>query len=236
MNCPDYRALLQRRLDGEPGAESAEGARHRAACLDCRDLHAAARRLEAGLGILPNPNPPSGLADRIVARVLAERRVALGFRRRILAVASLAAALLLATIAGYVWLQHRNTGPAGPEAPARVEAPPADRLPDPERRAPVPPTVSLNQSVADAGSAMASLTRRTVEQSKDLLPGPVAPPSLPATASLRPDFVGPPAQSLREAGQGVSAGFEPVTTSARRAVDLFLREIPPMEPEPKRGT
>jgi hypothetical protein len=34
---------------------------------------------------------------------------------------------------------------------------------------------------------------------------------------------------LREAGEGVGDGLEPVTNSARRAVDLFLRELPPMD-------
>jgi hypothetical protein len=39
----------------------------------------------------------------------------------------------------------------------------------------------------------------------------------------------PGTQSLREAQEGVAVGFEPVTSSARRAVNLFLREIPPLE-------
>jgi hypothetical protein len=45
----------------------------------------------------------------------------------------------------------------------------------------------------------------------------------------------PPAQSLRQAGQGVATGLEPVATSARRAFDLFLRDIPPVAPEVKSG-
>ncbi len=39
--------------------------------------------------------------------------------------------------------------------------------------------------------------------------------------------------SLREAGQNVSSGLEPVANSARRAVNLFLRELPPVEPGKK---
>jgi hypothetical protein len=42
-----------------------------------------------------------------------------------------------------------------------------------------------------------------------------------------------PTRPLRAASEGVSAGLEPVTSSARRAVDLFLRELPPMETEQK---
>jgi hypothetical protein len=198
-------------------------------------LHAAAQRLEAGLRGLPTSLPPAGLVDRIVARVLAERQVGTRFRRRVLAVASLAAGLLLAAAGGYVWLRPKGTEPVNPQPPAPMAVKPVEVPQPPDKPAPAAPRVSLNQSVSDAGSAMASLTRRTVEDSRDLLPGTMSPPTLPAAGSLPPEFVGPPAQSLREAGQGMSAGFEPMTTSARRAVDLFLREIPPMEPEQKRG-
>ena len=45
-----------------------------------------------------------------------------------------------------------------------------------------------------------------------------------------------PGQPLREAAQGVSASFEPITNSARRAVDLFMREMAPSDTEGKPGT
>ena len=45
----------------------------------------------------------------------------------------------------------------------------------------------------------------------------------------------PPARSLREAGEGVSVGLEPVADSARRVVGLFLRELPPMDAAPRGG-
>ena len=41
--------------------------------------------------------------------------------------------------------------------------------------------------------------------------------------------------SLRETGESVTAGLEPVADSARRAVGLFFRELPPMEANPKTG-
>jgi hypothetical protein len=37
-----------------------------------------------------------------------------------------------------------------------------------------------------------------------------------------------PARPLREAGENFTAGLGPVASSARRAVDLFLRDIPPI--------
>lgn len=46
----------------------------------------------------------------------------------------------------------------------------------------------------------------------------------------------PPAQSLLAAGKTVSTGLEPVTTSALRAVDLFIREIEPVDQNRKGGS
>jgi anti-sigma factor RsiW len=46
----------------------------------------------------------------------------------------------------------------------------------------------------------------------------------------------PPTQSLLAAGKTVSTGLEPVTTSARRAVDLFIREIEPLDQNRKGGS
>jgi hypothetical protein len=89
--------------------------------------------------------------------------------------------------------------------------------------------MSLRESVDTAGDAFASLTTRTagetVEQTRLLLPvmvGPgLEPPGLPALE--------PPTRNLNDAGRGVSAGLEPVSGSARRAVDVFLRDLPPMD-------
>ena len=39
--------------------------------------------------------------------------------------------------------------------------------------------------------------------------------------------------SLTGAGQGVSAGLEPLADSARRALALFRRDLPPLAPDKK---
>lgn len=46
----------------------------------------------------------------------------------------------------------------------------------------------------------------------------------------------PPARTLARAGQTLSNGLEPVTSSARRAVNLFMREIEPLERDQKGGS
>jgi hypothetical protein len=90
--------------------------------------------------------------------------------------------------------------------------------------------------VGEAGSAVAALTDRlagkTREQARLLwtvaAPLDAAAP-LPDLAAL-PSPLDPAAQSLREAGQGVSAGLATVAGSARRAVVYFTREIPGLDP------
>ena len=97
---------------------------------------------------------------------------------------------------------------------------------DPE---PAPtPAVSLDKSAGEAGTALASLTKKTADETvahgRLLLPTTFSAPPLATDAWQQ--TLDPPAESLREAGQNMSAGLEPMTSSARRAVTLFLRETP----------
>lgn len=226
MNCSDCQELLQQSLDGTPLANRATFDRHVAECSECRGWHAAAQRLTAGLRLLAAPVPPPGLTARIVSGVLAERFARQRFRRQLTVGAALAASLLVAALGGYFWTRSAdvNPAPSGAVPPVAIANP-----------AETPPPPSLRDSVAEAGSAVANVTRRTadstVEQARQLLPA-VPTPAL-SEVSVLEQTLDPPARSLREAGQGVSAGMEPVTSSARRALDLFLREIPPMEPDGK---
>jgi anti-sigma factor RsiW len=225
MNCLQSHQLLQQRLDGD-AVSNAGLDEHLAACPQCQALHAAAARLQAGLRLLPVPAPPPGLNARIVAQVRADRRRR--SVRLVLALSAVAAGLLVACLLGYSWV-HSTLAPAVPGPPA-----PVAEGPEPPEPVPVP---SLRDSVAEAGSAVVNLTRRkadeTVGQTRLLWPA-VTPPGLEPPDTLT-EPLDPPARSLREAGQGVSAGLEPVTSSARRAFDLFLREIPPMGGEDKPG-
>ena len=224
MNCSDCLDLLQARLDGAAPLAIAEVEEHLATCPACRAQDAAARRLEAGLRLLTPPAPPAGLTERVVAGVLAERRRRLRLARWGRAAVAAAAAVLVVVLVSEN--RPRLPLPSAPDEPiAAVPTPPE-----------VPETVSLRDSVAEAGSAVASLTRRTADetvgQGRLLLPvvARAAPEDLVPVPPMEPP-VGP----LREAGQGLSSGLEPVTSSARRAFDLFLREVPPMGPETKRG-
>jgi hypothetical protein len=213
MNCAEYQDWVQRRLDGEAGpAETGDG--HRRACPRCAGMDEALTRLERGLRLAPPLTPPDRLAENIVFQVLSEQRAA--GRRRILVYA----AAVAACVALGLYLGSRNTT-------TPVEAPEAPKViveVEPEKP-------KVNERVGEAGTALASLFTRTADeavgQGKLLLPSNPMPPMAPDVTGL-PPALEPPAQSLKDAGQTVSSGLEPVTSSARRAVTLFFRDMPPV--------
>lgn len=219
MNCLDYQQWQQQHLDGEAGRDQTGVAEHLASCATCRSWHASLQQLEKGLRLDARPLPPDGLAHRIVFQVLTERRRHV--RRRVLTVMALAAGLLLAIVFGPAWLRTDDPVPSPVEV-AQVE-------PRPETP---PPGPALNKSVEEAGSALVALLSRTADetvgQGRLFLPDTtVATPPMAGTDGWQ-HALDSPTQSLLQAGQGVSAGLEPVASSAKRAVNLFLRDLPPM--------
>lgn len=223
MTCDDCRRHLQARLDGESAAEDDLRA-HLASCADCRALGTAAHRLRVGLLATAVPTPPAGLADRIVAGVLADHRRRR--RRRALVVAAAGLAVAASVVLALVLKDRLAPSPSGF----------VQNDPGPPANPPAAPPPSLNENMEQATSAVASLARRTADEtmSNGQLLVPSVPLDMPPEEVLGPPLESP-AQSLREAGQGVVTGLEPVTTSARRALDMFLRDMPPMGPETKSG-
>lgn len=221
MNCLESRELLHTQLDGDNFDRSAlEG--HLASCPECTSLHAAAGRLLEGLRLLPPVLAPEGMGEQMVALVLADHR-AHSRRRWAVRITAAAAALLVAALGAYYW----------PRPVENTPIPPGPLVEQPLQ----PATPSLRDSADEAKSAVVNLTLRkadeTVAQTRRLWPA-VTPPSLGPPDALT-DPLEPPVRSLREAGQHVSAGLEPVTNSARRAFGMFLRELPPMGGEDKPG-
>jgi hypothetical protein len=173
------------------------------------------------------PEAPAGFIDQVVARVLYDRQAHRSRRRRWLVVTALAASLLLAVLAGRLW-SPKGAEPSLPSNPA-----PIAHRDEKTRAAPSP-----RDSAAEAGQAVASLSHKakveTVEQTRLLWPVASTPLSFEGLDLQTP--LEPPSQSLREAGQNVSSGLEPVTHSARRAMNLFWRDLPPVEPAKKQGS
>jgi predicted anti-sigma-YlaC factor YlaD len=212
--CAAADEALQRFLDGAAEPDSPALQRHWHNCRDCRERFAAARRLRDALARRQVPPEPSALlTERIVVAVVrdGQRRD----RRRWLAGAALAAAVLLAI--GVTWPRR----PPGGEV-VQIE-PPATR-PGETHTLPLP---SLRAGLAEAGTAVVGLTRRTVDEtvgtSTLLRAVPLNP--LPDPSDWAEAFQ-PAAQSLGVARQGLAEGLEPVTTSARRAARLLWRDLP----------
>jgi hypothetical protein len=227
MNCLECRELIQRMMDGDfsPEDQSALAA-HATSCHDCRELQAAARRLLEGLRLATRPEPPPGLDQRICKAALLQSQRQ--FRtRRVAWAAAMAAGILAVLSLGYFW--KFSLGKPQPSALAIRPDPPEMPKPAP----------SLNHSVEEAGKAVVALTRRaadeTVDQTRMLLPQVL--PEMPATGipEIEP-LLEQPSKSLREIQSGMTTALEPVTSSARRAMDLFLRELQPRERSNKRGS
>jgi predicted anti-sigma-YlaC factor YlaD len=217
MNCSAFQERLQRRLDGVFVPADAAEDDHLAGCSRCRALTSAADRLREGLELLTSPAPPRELADRIVRRVLAARRA----RARRLGYA--AVALAASVLAAIVVAQRRQ-----PPIVAPVVAPAPRQLavnqPPPRPSTPLP----LEDSFKDAGTALASLAGRTADEAlaQTRVLSAVMPPKALRAGDLWEEPLAPSMRSLREAGHGVSAGLEPLASSARRAVDRFLKDPP----------
>jgi hypothetical protein len=182
-------------------------------CHDPDALHD--RSLEQLLHSLrhSSPRPGPALTDRIVQAVVQDRRRRL-LHQRWRPLASLAAAACLLVTLGLA-VGHRP-------APTPREPRTADSIV--HKSAGVEPTVG--ESVQQAEQAVASLTSRAggaVAQTRSLWQR-LPPPALQED-SVRQSLQ-PPAHSLREAGENVSASLQPVRQSAQRAVELFLRGLP----------
>ena len=225
MNCSEFQNYLQQRLDGETPANGADIERHLAVCRSCRELRAAAMRFTQALEAQVSPIPPDRMSDQVVSLVLNEiasrRQARKLWSRRLIATAAVAACLFMAIALGNSWRRSSQR----PDVSVSNTLVKRD-----EKSTPSHQPASLN--IRDAGSALVALVNRTADetvgQGRVLLPQAVSSPAFPVPGDWQPSLE-PDAQSLREAQEGVVTSFEPVTSSARRAVNLFLREISPME-------
>jgi hypothetical protein len=225
MKCHECQEWLHRKLDGDGATASVALERHLAHCPVCRGRHQAALLLLDGLHALKRPAPPPGLTQRIVASVLADRQARrIRLRLRLATTLALAASLLFAALAGYIWLPKPK--PTAPDmAGKRIEPRPQPDV--------VVDSPSLAKSVEEAREAVASLTEKIADKSKEQarLWWPAASidlaGALPVSKLEQP--LAPAAQSLRHTGQGVSEGLQTVAQSARRALSYFVRELPPLE-------
>jgi predicted anti-sigma-YlaC factor YlaD len=220
MNCTQSREWLQHRLDGAPMQDSSDLEQHLRTCRECRRLFAAAVRLEEGLRVLPSPAPPGGFAKVTVSRAVADRRRLL--RRRWLAGAVVAASLLVALAVGYYSQPQSGTQGAGQPEPTQPATPPAALVKN------EPSAPSLRASMMEVGTAVVTLTRRTADET--IGQTRILTEALPMPMNVFEAIPPAPEQPIlavwQGTGQRMATGLEPVTTSARRALTMFLRESP----------
>lgn len=232
MKCAECQDLMQQHLDGLEPSNPADLELHLRGCSDCRALHVAVGRLQRGLRLLAPPSPPQTLAGQIAARLQADQRWPLEWRRRITFGLATAAAILLVV---FGWLFRPASDTSTPENRGEQTQLAEHQQPAQASNKPAEDSVDLQGSVSDMSSVMVNAATRTtdaaVAESRAFLP-------LVSSAPLPSRQVPPTMEqplSLKEAGHGVSDGLSPVTDSARRAVDLFLRDLPPMGVEEKPG-
>jgi predicted anti-sigma-YlaC factor YlaD len=214
MNCLEFHNLVQRRLDGDEVLPATAVSRHLAECPQCRALHSAVCRLEKALAVLQPSQPPRNLSKQIVEKVLAQHGRETNRRRmRRWATVAAAASILVSIFLGYSGIFFKTQ--------SVVELSIA-------RNSGGKASASLEKNVEEAGSALVGLFSRTTteafQQGRDLLPDSVSLSALPDVVVLQ-SSLNPPVETFRVAGQGVSTGLEPIATSARRAINLFLQDI-----------
>lgn len=222
IDCPAFEAVVQRVLDRELGPEALDGP-HPTACAECRRLAMSAKVLASGLDRMRGrPQVEAARTDRIAAAAAWDSR----FRSRVKWAGRTAAFALAASVLVAVALLGPWAG--GTKAPEIVRRP--EPLPQP---APTPAPERVADRVADAGSALASITKkasdRTLTPTRNLFPPPerVSLPDSTLAATVEPA-----AESVASMPQSAKSGIEPMTTGAKRAVNLFLRDTG-IAPKPK---
>lgn len=211
MNCRDFEALWNERLDRRGAVASDADAAldaHAAVCPACRAKAARFQLLGQALACLTPVEAPADLTERCLWAVQtrpAARSGSAPWLRRL--AVPLAAAACLAVVARFVW------PPARPApAPDVVTQPDreADSLPDALADA----TAATWELALDASAPAARIGRDVLDATVDseLADGALPSPSVGGTAS----------EVLNEVGERVNAGVRPLSGSARHAFGFLL--------------
>jgi hypothetical protein len=213
IECEAFQAALQNRLDGSRGSLPAAFELHRRNCENCAADFRAAELLLAGLQNRPMYHLPKERREQIFNAVIAESP-APGARREQkwgTAILALVACLMLAVMIGVRW---------------SGSVPFQSKQSEPVSVASAPP-ISVDQSLAEATSTVAALTRRETPAlgPNKWLPSETKSPRSWLNEPL-PDPIQPAAKSLTKIREVAASGLEPVTNTARRAFALFSRDLP----------
>ena len=210
-DCLAFEQTVQSVLDGDLAEDRLVDA-HSLVCPRCQ---AQARSVEILLTALRQPARPKSptLNQRLVHSLMRESR------RRRRRPQLLRAYLVLGSVSAIVtsiWLLGRGT--EGNTTTLKQEI---------VQKAPAPaPRSSVSDPVREAGETVARITGRVAEEgrqtSQALVASPVSTMLTPVEVGVRMD---PATESLQHVPASAKAGFEPVTNTTRRAVNLFLRDV-----------
>ena len=236
---PECRAtveLIQRALDGDATADLFDANLHTSACATCRERARAARVLLSALATPAEPVAvPADFADRVVTAMWAERHTSTWRRSAAVALAALAAAILLAVGLGLLF-------PTKEEVPVPLHnvaqtpqqpTPAPEPLPNPPEPVPEPRPIRVGDALANTGQAILDAPKPLAESVAvapkllDVLSGPfkMPAPADPMTASLEPAR-----KSLADLPDAARTGLEPVTGTAEKAFNRFLRDVGSVKP------
>ncbi len=237
--CAAIHAELQAWLDGTATADSLDRVEaHASRCPACTRQLQATFQFRAAIQRSALPTAPKGLSQRIAATI--QRESLLEPIKTHPAPAArwwsvvLAASVLLAVLVGlWRWQIVEEPGQKSLAQQPRPQAP--DSLPQTgvTRLAAAPtlpseqltPVMSMEESLARAGHAMLSWTRRATRESLPSV-GWWSDPSEPESPLGQLLAEDPLEPAIRELKKGAKTAIAPVTRSARKAVDLFLGDAP----------
>ncbi|MCZ2342706.1 MAG: hypothetical protein LC104_13090 [Bacteroidales bacterium] len=218
--CPDTERLIQAVLDREHPVSALQN-EHGRACPACRHRVWEATQLLTALDQLAatrDVSLPVNFADRVIPVILADQRTerrSQQRRQRILAACALAASVTLAVV--FFWDRFTTTAPGSPPREITSLATPT--------RSETPP-ILVSAQLHAMRDTLADLTRRTAAETlapaqtllPDASPEPVTPPTprTPTTDSVA---------TLADVPEAAISGLEPLTGSAERAWNLFLRDV-----------
>lgn len=221
-DCVEHERLVLSVFDRELPASVLESV-HARECPECqRRNREAIWFLQAihEVATVQDVTLPGSLADRVVPLVVPTNRTRNRGWRLTTTITALAASVAVVAIVSWGRFNFRDE-PATPRDLART-APMNDRPSVSDE-----PVIRVSEQVGDVREMLASLTRRTATEAigpaETLLPR--ESPSVNLSPRLLPADAEPSLSALAEVPKVASSSLEPLTNSAERAYQLFLRDV-----------
>jgi hypothetical protein len=226
--CRQTLDQMQCVLDGELPGTALDVDPHLSSCPACRERIAAAKLLFSILSMPVNVTPlPTGLTDKIVTSVLADRQAERRTQIRQRAYTLTGGLAVAAAVFLAVWLQwfdtsHKNNLTQNPEI---ATAQPTNPNPELPRLSTTSRPVRLGDEFSKAEHALLGSSRPITE------PATVAPQVLVRLTDVltrpsepTPEFE-PARMSLIELPEAARTGLQPVTATAQKAFARLLRDV-----------